>query len=217
MAQIPLLEDVGDPTRRRDDDFYETFRWQVEALLRRVTLPTEWLYLEPCAGNLAIAGPLRDRGLQVWSNDLVQRDAPLDSTLDARDRRLWRTVTQCVGRRVDLSVTNVPFDQAFGIVPVALEESRRGVITLVRCTWDEPTEERDGWLAAHPLTAKIIMPRAKYRGTSGSDSATHAWFIWATPDSGVIAKPHDVVTRGERDELVARYGADRWRPTEGVE
>jgi hypothetical protein len=207
--QAPLFDEVGDPTARREDDFYETFRWQVEALLRRVTLPKEWMYLEPCSGNLAIAGPLRDRGLHVWANDLVQRDAPLDSTLDARDERLWNAVRTCAGRSVDLSVTNVPFAEAFGIVPGALERSRHGVITLVRCTWDEPTEDRDEWLAAHPCTAKIIMPRAKYRGTAGSDSATHAWFLWTTP--GVIAKPHDVVTRRERDELVTVYGAGRWR------
>jgi hypothetical protein len=209
MAQIPLLEEIGDPTRRRDDDFYETFRWQVEALLRRVTLPADWLYVEPCAGNLAIVAPLRARGLMVWANDLVQRDAPLDSQRDARSSRLYEEILASQQRRVDLAITNVPFGEAFAIVVEAERQARVGVITLLRRTWDEPVEERDEWLAAHPCTAQIVMPRAKYRNTDSTDSATHAWFVWARPGSGVSAKPHDVVTRRERDELVATYGGGR--------
>jgi hypothetical protein len=209
MSQIPLIEELGDPTQRRADDFYETFRWQVEALLRRITLPAEWLYLEPCAGNLAIAGPLRARGLTVWANDLVQREATLDSQLDARQERLYQEVFTAQQRRVDLAVTNVPFGEAFDIVTRAERQTRAGVITLLRRTWDEPVEERDEWLAAHPCTAQIVMPRARYRNTESTDSATHAWFCWLRPGSGVEMKPHDVVTRRERDELVAQFGSGR--------
>lgn len=209
MAQLPLIDEIGDPTRRRDGDFYETFRWQVEALLRRVALPADWLYLEPCAGNLAIAAPLRARGLNVWANDLVQRDAPLDSVIDARSPRLYEEVLTASQRRVDLAVTNVPFSEAFEIVVQAERHARVGVITLLRRTWDEPVEERDEWLAAHPCSAQIVMPRAKYRNTESTDSATHAWFVWLRPGSGGVVKPHDVVTRRERDELIGVFGAGR--------
>lgn len=207
-TQLPMFQEVGDPTARRDDDFYETFRWQVEALLRRVTLSPDWLYVEPCAGNLAIAGVLRDRGLHVWANDLVQREAVLDSRIDARSPALFDRVTAVSGRPVDVVITNVPFSEAFDIIRLALDRAARAVISLLRVTWDEPTEDRDEWLASHPLTARIVMPRAKYRGTSSSDSATHGWHIW-DPTGALHVRPHDVVTRRERDELVAVYGGGR--------
>lgn len=211
MRQSPLLE--VDPHVRRELDFYQTFRWQVEALLRRIVLQPHWRIVEPCAGELAIARPLRARGLSVITNDVLQRAAALDCVGDAALERTWDRFGD-----VDLAITNMPFNAAFPIIWLACQRCRVGVISLLRTTWSEPVEDRasgadkDEWLAAHPLAAKIEMPRAKYRGTGSGDSATHAWFIWAKDPALVSAAPapfggpHMTVTRRERDELVAQFG-----------
>lgn len=192
--QLPLLEEVGDPQARRADDFYETQVWQIEALLRRIYIHPAMRIVEPCAGNGAISKRLLGRGFAVWSNDVVQRDFPLDSTLDASTGSLWTVV-----RPVDIVITNVPFTLALPIVSRAVLEARLLVATLLRSTWDEPTEDRTDWLVAHPPTAQIAMPRAGYRGTAGRDSATHHWFIWAK----CMSFHHDTVTQAERDALIA--------------
>ncbi len=200
-GQMTLLDE--DPHLRREADFYQTYVWQTEALLRRVHLDPGWKYVEPCAGELAIVDRLRARGLTVWANDLVQRTRPLDTIEDATDEMSWSKFAFV--RPIDVVITNVPFALAFPIVTLALEYAQKAVITLLRRTWDEPTEERDEWLAAHPCSAQIVMPRANYRGEGSGDSATHAWFIWAK-EPGIVRQPHDVVTRRERDALIALYG-----------
>ena len=212
-----------DPHARREEDLYETFRWQTAALLRRLPgLNPQWTYVEPCAGNGAIVKMIateigRQGEAHIWSNDIAQRNWPLHSQGDASDRLLWDTIAQNLGG-IDVTITNLPFGVAFPIIQLAWEYSRVAVITLLRHTWDEPTIDRNEWLAAHPLTAKIVMPRAKYRGGSGQESATHSWFIWVKdqeqldPESAggqfALLQAHDTVTIKECMDLAIQYGED---------
>jgi hypothetical protein len=88
----------------------------------------------------------------------------------------------------------------------ALKYSRVGVVILQRCTWIEPTDDRGPWLAQHPPSAQIVMPRWNFRsvdGKGGNDSAPPSWFIWNKQIELVKPGIH-VVTKGERDELIAR-------------
>lgn len=212
-----LLLDV-DPQARHEHDFYQTFRWQVGALYRRlnsnlVTPSTN--ILEPCAGELAIAGFLREQGLSVWTNDIIKRERPLNFQLDATRSRSWDAFDRKiaadsgdarVGVGVDLSITNVPFKEAMSIVAIAYERSRLGVITLLRSTWDEPTEDRQDWLKAHEDVPQIAMPRADYRGTGSSESASHYWFLFLKNPAVATFRIKSTVTREERDELIRIYG-----------
>lgn len=202
-AQIPLLE--VDPAAPREHEFYETPRWQLEALLRRIELPEYAHVLEPCAGNGAIALPLQHNyPLHVWMNDLVARRMDLDSEDDATKPGTWRYITERF-EGIDAVITNLPFSLALPILEHALEFSPF-VATILRRTWDEPTDERGPWLAAHPCSAQIVLPRHSYRG-EGSDSVTSAWFIWERGSVSLVKQPFDVVTKSERDELIARFGA----------
>ena len=213
--QQTLLEGGLDPSARRELDFYETFRWQVGALLRRVHFTPTMRLVEPCAGNHAITLVLQEQGLAIWSNDIVRREQPLDSQLDAADPEMWRFIAQ-KWDRIDIAVTNMPFRDAFRIIPVAFEHVRLGLITLLRSTWDEPVEDKatradkDEWLARHDhLIEQIAMPRADYRGTGSSESATHHWFLMVKDRSflrGFGSPGWRTVTRRERDELIAQYG-----------
>jgi len=203
MKQQTLLD--VDPTARRELDLYETPRWMVEALLRRVRMQPDWLIFEPCAGNERIATVLRAHGLQVRTSDIRQRGRHLDIEGDACNVNLWGNVATLWGA-IDATVTNVPFVVAFPIIQLALEWTTSLVATIVNRTWDEPTKERDEWLAAHPCTAQIVMPRHKWRGT-GNAQTTFAWYVWAKRPGIVLGdRFHHVVTRAERDELITRYG-----------
>lgn len=228
MKQQPLLD--IDPHARRDNDFYSTFGWQTAVLLQRLPLRPEWVILEPAAGLGAISSMLAKRLPRIWTNDIEQRAFPdgvpfhLNSTLDATKPESWQSWVEPLDRLygrggVDVTVTNLPFGIAFEIIQLALQYSRVAVITLLRHTWDEPTIDRNEWLAAHPLTAKIVMPRAKYRGISSTESATHSWFIWVKdqeqldPESEhgaqfALLQPHETVTIKECVQHAIRLGED---------
>jgi hypothetical protein len=207
MSQQQMFDDVTvDKHARREDDFYRTPAWMTQALLRRIVLPGGWQVLCPCAGDGAIVRQL-PADVHVITNDIVQRD-PLvpDFLLDATQRRSW-DIFGGAGR-VDLTLDNPTFELTFPIAQHAVERSRMGVALLQRCTWPEPTEERDEWLAMHPPSAEIRMPRWNFRsvdGKGGSDSACPSWFIWNT--GAVLCTPGmHIVTRRERDELHATFG-----------
>ena len=188
---------------RHPHDFYETPRWQLEALLCRVALPLGTCVIEPCAGNGALAVPLVEHGHRVWAKDLIERPAyALDSRLDVTHRESWQTIRR--ETPIQAVVANVPFSLALPILAHAVEFAPF-VATILRRTWDEPTAARGPWLAAHPCTGQIVLPRHSYRG-EGSDSTTTAWFIWDR--AGWLRRPFDVVTKAERDELIARCGTE---------
>jgi hypothetical protein len=200
-GQVPLFTEIGDPEARRDDDFYATPRFQLEMLLSRLSF-TPVNVIEPCAGDGAIVQPLRQRGIRVWANDIVDRGFPLESQWDARHRDFWNMVDMKIGDPI-VTITNLPFNEALGILRVAVRVCCV-VCTILRVTFDEPTEERNEWLAANPLAGRIVMPRYDYRHNGKNDATTTAWHIWSSVPN--VVKSHDVVTLAERDRLVARYG-----------
>lgn len=208
MKQQTLID--VDPTARREEDFYRTPAWMTWALLRRRPI-ANWggRIVEPCSGDGAIVRQL-PTSVDVLTNDIVARPPHLpEFLLDARKPATW----QAFGRtgRLDVVVTNVPFDEAFDIVPLALEAAGIGVALLLRITWVEPTDDRGDWLAAHPPTRTIVLPRWNFRsrdGKGGTDSAPPAWFLWAK-QPWFCEPGMDIVTKAERDELRRLYERPR--------
>lgn len=192
MTQIPLLQ--SDPSARREWDYYPTPSWMVRALLRRVT-PCR--VLEPCSGYNAIADALREVGIGSVTNDL-NPDTPADTHEDATDPAFW------VKQDAWWVVTNVPFNLADRIVPLAVE--RIGyVATVLRLSWLEPTGTRGEWLAAHPPSRLIVLPRHDFKGRGQTDSVTSAWMVW---ERGSHAQSIEIVSKAERDALI---GAEEGR------
>lgn len=204
MKQAPLLD--VDPTARHDEDFYATPAWMTQALLRRVPLALwEVGLVEPCVGNGAILRELPALA-DVLTNDLVARPPVVPAfLLDARAPSTWDAFA--VAGRLDVVVTNPPFDVAFDIVQPAWDAVRVGVALLLRLSWLEPTEDRGPWLAAHPPTRVIVLPRHDFRGNGKTDSVTSAWMVWAK-QPWLCAPGLEVVTKAERDELIAICGRD---------
>lgn len=200
MTQPPLLE--HDPAARRAFDYYPTPAWMTRALIKRVR-PFD--VIEPCAGDGAIVRVLEaERCGPVLTNDLDTSRGTLWH-LDATRRASWG---QFMARkrpcRPVWGVTNVPFDVADTIVPLAVEHLPY-FATILRLSWLEPTERRARFLREHPPSNLIVLPRHDFKGRGSTDSVTSAWFVWGCSSRG--GRRIDVVTREERDELIAEASA----------
>jgi len=192
--QQPLLD--VDPATRRAFDYYPTPAWMTRALLRRVHV---FDVLEPCSGENAIADVLRASQMRVVTNDL-DPSRPSDFHLDMTRRESWELLTYpYVDKQIYWGVTNLPFDVADAIVPLAVEHLNH-FATILRLSWLEPTAARARFLAKYPPSRLIVLPRHDWRGNGSTDSVTSAWFVW---DEGSGRKGIDVVTKDERDELIA--------------
>lgn len=175
-----------DDGTRSEGDFYETPAWMTRSLLKFHPAIKGTLVLECCSGRDAITRVLRDEaGCTVQTNDVDERHTA-QSHHDATNGQFWETFGR-VHIRPDWVVTNLPYNIAIKILPLALHFSRLGVATILPKSFDEPTEERGEWLNAHPWTRKICLPRHSFRGT-GSPSMASDWFIWEkTPDRSLPA------------------------------
>jgi hypothetical protein len=194
MKQPPLLD--VDPHVRREFDYYPTPAWMTRALMRRESI---YDVLEPCSGFDAIANVFRAAGQSPVTSDL-NPETPAHWHLDATQERTWEQLRESL---CAWTVTNPPFDLADIIVPLAVRYSLPlgGVAMMLRLSWLEPTAARAPFLKANPPRRLIVMPRHDWRGTGSTDSVTSAWFIWDSNQVGT--RGIDVVTRDERDELIA--------------
>jgi len=192
--QIPLLE--VDPAARRDFDYYPTPAWMTHALIKRYCVLD---VVEPCSGYDAIADVLRDvNGTDVVTSDLNPA-TPAHWHLDATQEDTW---AQLAASQMRWCVTNPPFNQADQIVPLAVKYYQH-VAMMLRLSWLEPTEARARFLDEHPPDGLIVLPRHGWRGSGSTDSVTSAWFVW----DGGASRHIEIVTKAERDELIALYGA----------
>lgn len=195
--QIPLLD--VDPSARRAFDHYPTPRWMTQALFRRVSV---FDVLEPCSGENAIVDALRAEGVKVVATNDFDERRPSTLHLDATLRGTWERLCPrpYTAAASYWGVTNVPFNIADLIVPLAVEYLP-AFATILRLSWLEPTQARQRFLAEHPPTRLIVLPRHDWRGDGQTDSVTSAWFVW---ESGRGNSGVEVVTTMERDELIAR-------------
>ena len=168
---------------RRSNDFYLTPSWATEMLLSR--FPLTGAIGEPCAGAGDMASVLRQHG-EVWTNDL-DRSHTADNYYDLLDPDSWAKLPEC-----DWIVTNPPFNIAAAIVPAAYGKARLGIAMFLRLSYLEPCQNRAEWLADHPPTALMVLPRISFTGNGKSDSCTTAWMVW---DKRVGAKTEIIVAK----------------------
>jgi hypothetical protein len=163
-------------------DFYETPSWMVRSLLHYHPSIAGTRVLECASGNDAIANVLREEyGCEVFTNDIDPRH-PAQTHHDAATDAYWRQAPE-----VEWVISNLPFDVAFDVLTRAVAHARFGVAFLLRKTFLEPTKDRrrvrrgliarGPWLALHPPTREIGLPRHKFRG-DGSDTVACDWMLW---------------------------------------
>jgi len=144
----------------------------VRTLLRHQPEIAGTMVLEPTAGDGAIVRVLVDEGgCRVVTNDVDINHSTMTHE-DARTDEYWRHAP-----RVSLVVANPPFASALDIVVHAVEHADVGVAMLLRKTWTEPVKARGPWLAEHPPTRIIGLPRHRFHGR-GTDSTSCDWHIW---------------------------------------
>lgn len=186
---------------RRKYDFYETHEKLTREMLRRreqfheMRMPLKPfgiveegdsapVFLEPCSGDGAIADilSLRFPDSKVIRND-IDPERTVNHRFDMTEERSWQFFTRY--HPFDWVITNPPFLAANQIVPYGVRFARRGAIFLLRLTWLEPTQDRQGFwkFSDLPLGGLYpINPRPIFRmnkdGKPGTDSVTVAWFIW---------------------------------------
>lgn len=180
-------------SKRRKLDFYETGRHAVDSLLCRVSLGPS--VLEPCVGRRAIATPLLERNFHVFMGDL---NPEFDPGRIARDACWWLSdnadVSGVVRPKLPVGVdvaTNPPFNEANRIVPAFVRAGHRCAF-LLRLSWLEPTEDRQEFLAGHPPSGVIVLPRYSFTVDGKTDSVTAAWMLWGfklEPTIQVVRKP----------------------------
>lgn len=168
--------DDGD---RSDFDFYPTPGWMTRSLVHHMPAIYSASVLECASGDDAITEVLRDEFSchVIITNDIDKRHKA-QMHFDATDELLWKCLYNA-GDGPEWVITNPPFNVAFKMLQHAVAHATIGVAFLLRKTFLKPTEERGEWLAAHPPTRIIGLPRHKFRaGSDSSDSVSCDWMIW---------------------------------------
>lgn len=173
------------PIARHNFDFYETPPWLT--LLALANVPLSGKILEPCVGHGAIASILQMARLEVASND-IDPAKPADFHLDATLPESWANFPA-----VDWVVTNPPYaDLSAPIVKVAYAHAAKGIVMVLRQNWAEACEDRREFLAAHPPTMQISVPRYCYRkGKNGSwatDQCPTWIYVWDKANTTGLTK-----------------------------
>ena len=164
--------------RRRVDDFHETPRIAIEALLsvENFTGPI-W---EPACGLGAISEVLIERGHSVVSTDLVDRGYGTGRTDFLLE---WQP-------RAPNVVTNPPFKLAQAFAQNALRLTTGKVALLVRWSWHAGQKRRlffensppaRTWLFSRRLP---LMHRHDWTGRKASSAIDHCWVVWERGHNG---------------------------------
>lgn len=159
--------------RRKLDAYYSpdsVTHW----LLENERVGISGTVLECAAGDSAIANPLRQAGLKVWTND-INSDLDADYHLDATRLTSWLQFPD-----VDWIITNPPFSIVDKLLPLVFAHANVGLALYVRKTITEPTWRRQDWLEEHQehLAQIIFCPRISFTGNGKSDSCSCDWLIW---------------------------------------
>ena len=164
---------------RRLRDSYYTAAWATERLLDHVDIRGG--LFEPCVGQGHIANVFRRRLFSVRTND-IDPNIAADMHKDARTLQLTQ--------RPDWVVSNPPFSEVLpsgkvktictAIARNLLDQCEVGMALLLRLSFWEPTKEdgRGEFLAEHPPTTFISVPRISFTGDGKTDSVGTGWFVW---------------------------------------
>jgi hypothetical protein len=169
--------------------------------------------IEPCAGRGNIANPLREYfadkqmlpATVVYTNDIML-DCQCDYAYDARHPMMWRDIAQdlkAVRREIDWVVTNPPFKYAPAILDQAYRSAHLGVAMLLRLSFLEPCADRARFLAEHPPTELIILPRISFTGDGNTDSVTTAWMVWLK-ESAIQRQQHRDQCQRHQQRIIVR-------------
>lgn len=168
---------------RRQNDFYETAAWQVDALVDHLPELSGCIWC-PTVGDGSLMRQLQKRRPDLGpfvTNDI---DPSKDAMFHA-DATLSQTWTAMLAHfsAPDWIVDNPPFNVEIDIVKHAYEVARGGVVFMARVSFPEGTKDvkkrpRGPWLSKHPRIKQIALERYSFTGDGSSDSTTTEWLVW---------------------------------------
>lgn len=162
----------------RGDDFHETPRVAVEALLNVEQFDGPvW---EPACGHGAISRVLEERGIPTINTDLVERgygEGRIDFLME-------------MDPRAPNIITNPPFKLAAAFADKASLLAARKVAFLCRLGWLEGKARRQ--LFQRTSLARVwvfsgrlpMMHRVGWEGEKSTSAIAFAWFVWDRAHSG---------------------------------
>jgi hypothetical protein len=168
-----------DPENRQKDDFYETPREGIAALLKVEQF--EGPIWEPACGRGAISRVLEERGYEVVSTDLVDRGYG-----EARVDFLF-----CFNPRAPNIVTNPPFKLNGPFMSRAVYLASSKVALLMRLGCLEGVE-RSRFYKRSPLarvwvfSSRLQIWRDAQATSDAGGMIGFAWFVW---EHGYVGKP----------------------------
>ena len=194
---------------RQPLDRYDSPEWMPDVLFYELPgFPSDTTFLECCKGGGSISKTILEHGYEVITADIDPSAEP-DFVLDMTKPDSWDALPH-----FDYVITNPPFCDADAIVGMAIPRAK-GVMMLLRKTWDEPTVIRYELLEKHPWTNKICLPRYKFArskdpstglrtGNWQTDSTPIDWFMWM-PSMGI---PTMSVYSEDKINKFSRYTAN---------
>lgn len=167
-------------TERRNLDQYPTdtpLTWQ---LLKHVPGINKGPILEPTAGAGRMADVLAlGAGVDVITNDI---DPQYNTTYN---QDATQPTAQIWARKYPYVISNLPYNVASHIVPLAWQVCTYGMAFLMRLSYLEPTKKngnRGAWLKEHEdyLSHLLIFgqPRPSYTQDGKTDNITSVWLVW---------------------------------------
>jgi hypothetical protein len=193
-------------------EYYETPQALTRYLHSQVVI--EGLCVEPCAGSGAIVEASGGDSKRSWLTNDIDRRWDTQWNFPAEGPSLWHFAQKFYPP--DWVVTNPPFSLWREIAEQALKHARVGVAMYLRASCHEvlKTGPRRTWMAEHPPTGILWLPRFAYQrspttGKWTTDSMSACWVIWLKDPAAqqfIRYAPESVL-----DELEAETPAYRQR------
>lgn len=162
--------------QRNADDFYETPRWAIDAILRELG-PAPSRVLEPTAGAGAIVRALRSHWptamISAVELDIDRAKKLLGAGADryfAADFLEWS-----IDEHHDLAITNPPFSLALPVIEKSLTLARE-VVMLLRLNFLGSAERVPFW-KAHPADIFVLPRRPSYAASLKCTSKACDWAV----------------------------------------
>ena len=144
----------------------------VEQLLEKIKFSLTGTCLDFCANQSAITKALEKTQLRVISSD-INSDSNTDYPSNGALRRIRENLPEA-----DWIISYSLCNQVSDVLPLAYDKAKKGLIVLLKLSYLEPSPERAEWLAEHPPTQLICLPRSSLKQEGGVENVPTAWFIW---------------------------------------
>lgn len=169
---------------RKENEFYETEPWVVEALLR-VMKDIKGAVWEPAAGNHAIANVLKSHRHKVITSDIATYDVQHDFCCDFFE---ISKKTKCT-----TIITNPPYGKgnrtASRFAEHALELCDGWIALLLTAKFDFGKTRQNLFKNNRRFYGKIaLLDRISWTGDGSTGTEDHAWYVWSP--SVVFDRPY---------------------------